>query len=334
MTQFLPQVPAYAPNANAPYSIRQLSAQCGKQSYCLKTDWVYFLQQLRRFAAADIVLYHGNSSHCHRLRLYKMSVAANSVYLQDTQGRLSIDLSYWHCGFLYIADKRNCDSHFSFHIFDIYGVLLCSIMPEQPLSQIERYFFKKICTQCVQYEYFMLSPQCQLCHQCRIGQADTVSLLSHWRHLNSEHAIPVILAKHGLTRLEAVQLLAPHFSQVIKVSAFFELMQHIEQQSWNISLSLHSSNMLQSYQGGICASYQAVYHWYCYGQNFYLQLEQAALASAWIVHKPSSEGLLSSLELYHHSGELLLSLTDLPTGDVVQRGEWFKYLQLLTRVAA
>jgi putative hemin transport protein len=56
--------------------------------------------------------------------------------------------------------------------------------------------------------------------------------------------------------------------------------------------------------------------------DFNLHLRQDQIASAWVVRKPTVDGLVTSLELFDHTGELILMLFGLRKPGIPENIQW------------
>jgi putative hemin transport protein len=56
--------------------------------------------------------------------------------------------------------------------------------------------------------------------------------------------------------------------------------------------------------------------------EFNLHLNELEVASAYVVHKNTTEGLVSALELFDHSGEMVAQFFGLRKPGIPQKPEW------------
>ena len=303
-----------------------MAALVGQQAKRLHHDWKQLLVRLSRLGATLFITRHGKTSHEKLLRLYKIALSGNTASIVDQDGSLELDLSHWHCAFALHDQCEPDKACVSFHFFDIHGKLLHSIYPTLSCKELGSEWLLPLYAVDQTPETFLLPPS--LPHKRRISAStDVCSLVAHWRHLQSCHAIPVILQKHQLTRWQAIQLLPREYAQPARPDAIRQVLEQARAQQLEVQLSLHNPGIIQTHVGipdltrpdAVCNRSQDAW--------FRLHLDDSDQHSTWIVHKPTQMGMVSSLESYDCNGELLLMLSAKPPANLPQTLQWQQLLQ-------
>lgn len=291
----------------------------------LKTDWVKLLLHLTRLGSTLFVSHQGDTSHEKLLQMYKLALSGGIASIEDQHGSLELDLRYWHCGFVTYTGHSLPSACVSLHFFDINGCLLHSIYPTLSLSELGSDFLHNLYDDQPYQDEFLLPPQKP--RRRNLRYVDTASLSGHWRHLKSCSAIPVILQKHGVSRLEAIRLLAPEFSTRLKNRSLRHLLKQISKQQLDIKLSLHNNGVRQSHLGRIQQEADLSINCRSGDAYFRLELDDKAVYSTWLVHKPVEDHTVSSLEVYNAQGELMLMLSAHLTENTQHTSPWDALLE-------
>lgn len=309
-----------------------MAARCGQQAKRLQPHWPTLLTHLSRLGPTLFVTRHGNTSHEKLLHLYKIALSGNVASIHDQDGSLELDLSHWHCGFALHEGDDPHSACISLHFFDIHGKLLHSIYPMLSSMELGTAFLNKLYSADQTPQEFLLPPT-QLRRRSR-ATVDTASLTVHWRHLQNCQAIPVILQKHQVSRLQALQALPPEFATPAARTAFQTLMQQTVERNMPVELSLFNPGVRQTHRGLLENHRGDGFANRSHDAWFRLNLDSLDLHSAWVVHKPTANGMVSSLELYNHHGEPVLMLSDMPNAGLPQTLEWQSLLYNLTTATA
>lgn len=301
----------------------------GQHMRRLQTDWPKLLLHLTRLGSTLFMTSQGETTHEILLPMYKLALSGSTASIEETNGSLEIDLNYWHCGFALYTGQDPASSCISLHFFDINGKLMHSIYPTLSVRELGSNFLHNLYAEGGPQEAFLPLPERAAGLFRR--DVDVVSLIGHWRLLKSYQAIPVILHKHGVSRLEALCLLTPDFTAPLQPQAFTALLQEAVRQDMEICLALHNPGVIQNHIGLIERVSDKVLGCRSNDAYFRLDIGEVDIHNVWVVRKPVAEGEFVSLEVYNRRGELLLVLSGKPRRDAAQDPAWHELLQTLVQ---
>jgi putative hemin transport protein len=135
--------------------------------------------------------------------------------------------------------------------------------------------------------------------------------------MKDTHELFGILRTFGIGRLQALRLLPKEFAHPVDRLALRQLLRQAADDSLPIMIFVGSRGVLQIHTGPIHALKQYGDWFNVMDPGFNLHLHEPGIASAWVVKKPTADGLVSSLELYDARGEgILLSFSKRKPGQI------------------
>jgi len=131
-----------------------------------------------------------------------------------------------------------------------------------------------------------------------------------YRQMRDTHELFGILRSFGIGRLQALRLLGPEFARPVERLAHRALLRVAAGEALPIMLFVGNQAVIQIYSGPVRTLKQYGDWFNVMDPGFNLHLFEPGIRSAWIVHKPTADGLVSSLELYgEHEQPLLLAFS-------------------------
>lgn len=121
-----------------------------------------------------------------------------------------------------------------------------------------------------------------------------------WAGMTDTHAFFGLLKKFHLDRHQALRLIGREFAYQVTLDAASQLLHLAAQHQTPIMVFVSNRGMIQIHSGPV-SKIAVMGSWLnVLDQGFNLHVLQSALGSAWLVRKPTSEGIVTSLELFDH----------------------------------
>jgi putative hemin transport protein len=140
----------------------------------------------------------------------------------------------------------------------------------------------------------------------RADQLIEVALLqSAWDAMQDTHEFFGLLRQFGVTRTQALRLAGATRAQPISPSAARTLLHRASERALEIMIFVGNPGVIQIYTGPVGPPVTLGGWLNILDAAFNLHLREEAIASAWIVRKPTRDGLVTSLELFDAAGETL-----------------------------
>lgn len=126
-----------------------------------------------------------------------------------------------------------------------------------------------------------------------------------WRAMKDTHDFFDLLRQFKLTRTQGLRLADPEFVKALPVTCVKDLLEIAARTSTPIMVFVGNPGVLQIHSGPI-QKVVAVGSWMnVMDPRFNLHLQMECVAQAWLVRKPTQDGVVTSIELFNDSGEAI-----------------------------
>lgn len=141
------------------------------------------------------------------------------------------------------------------------------------------------------------------------SEIDVVNFRNDWVNLQDTHHFFGLLKKYKVTRTQALRL-APEGNYAVKVnsSALRATLEAAAANETPIMVFVGNQGIIQIHTGPVkkLADYDAWYN--VLDPDFNLHMREAAIAEAWVVRKPTEDGMVTALECFDQHGEQIIQL--------------------------
>lgn len=136
-------------------------------------------------------------------------------------------------------------------------------------------------------------------------EIDSASLLEGWAGLKDVHEFFPLLRKHGVGRQQAVRFAEGRFAERVSVDAAQKLLHLAAEKKAPIMVFVGNKGVIQIHTGPV-SRIEPMGSWInVLDEGFNLHLRTDHVADAWVVRKPTSDGDITSVELYDDAGVLV-----------------------------
>lgn len=134
---------------------------------------------------------------------------------------------------------------------------------------------------------------------------DAESLVQGWRELKDVHHFQALLKKHKLERIPAYENVPDEFARPVSTDAFERALIKAAERELSIMIFVGSSGVIQIHTGKI-SNLKRTGPWFnVLDPGFNLHADTTAIGSAWVVRKPTTDGIVTSLEVFDEQGRQL-----------------------------
>ncbi len=137
----------------------------------------------------------------------------------------------------------------------------------------------------------------------RIRTATRTQLLARWEAMTDTHDFFVVLRDLGLGRREALELAEGRFTWRAPIDAARQMLEAAAAAGTPIMCFVGNSGCIQIHSGVVHGIVQKGGWLNVLDPGFNLHVRLGKVAEAWVVHKPTDDGIVSSLELLDGEGE-------------------------------
>ncbi|MBC6992986.1 ChuX/HutX family heme-like substrate-binding protein [Neolewinella lacunae] len=155
-----------------------------------------------------------------------------------------------------------------------------------------------------------------------------------WRNLKDTHHFFGLLRKHQLTRTQALRLAPAGMVTPVDRLAVEQILTAAAERAVPIMCFVHSSGCIQIHSGPV-KHLKWMGKWFnVLDPAFNLHLDTEAIATAYVVRKPTEDGIVTSLELFDDRGEMITYFFGARKPGQPELPEWTEILENLTATAS
>lgn len=155
---------------------------------------------------------------------------------------------------------------------------------------------------------------------------DNAALREHWLSLTDTHGFFPMLGKHKVTRLAALKAAGDDLAQRVAIDATEIMLQRAAQEQLPIMCFVSNRGMVQIHSGTVEKLLRTGPWFNILDPMFNLHLNTTAISECWVVNKPTSDGWVTSLEVYTDGGELIVQFFGVRKPGVPELPEWRKLM--------
>jgi putative hemin transport protein len=134
------------------------------------------------------------------------------------------------------------------------------------------------------------------------AQIDQAGLRAAWAAMKDTHEFFGILKKFKVTRTQALRLAEPRFAQPLPVAKVRELLETVSRSGLPIMVFVGNPGNIQIHTGPV-KNVKIMGPWLnVLDPDFNLHLREDQVHAVWRVRKPTSDGLVTSVELFDRAG--------------------------------
>lgn len=304
-----------------------LASFAGNKVVCLQNDFPGLLKRLPELGY--VMMLTRNDSCVHERKGVVEEVSVNNPHVGLILGK-DIDLRmffrFWAFGFAVMEDEEAGFKQ-SIQVFDQQGNAIIKIYPQQPENAAAFEKLVKDFTAAEQNEFLILQPV-PAPHQYSDATVDAVALREDWSNLKDTHDFFPMLKKHNVSRLHALKV-AGDFAKQVSNDTVKKLLQDASEKHWEIMVFVGNQGNIQIHTGPVDKIVEIPGWINVMDPAFNLHLKLEDIAETWAVKKPSTDGVIHSLELYDASGELIVQFFGKRKPGIPELAEWTGFISNL-----
>jgi putative hemin transport protein len=135
-------------------------------------------------------------------------------------------------------------------------------------------------------------------------EIDREGFLAAFKAMDDTHHFFGLLRKFGVGRVQALRLLGPEFAVPVKLDVTGDLLRRASADQLPIMIFVGNRGCLQIHTGTVTRIVPFGAEWInVLDDEFNLHLREPGVVGAWLVRKPTKDGVVTSIELYDAAGE-------------------------------
>lgn len=134
---------------------------------------------------------------------------------------------------------------------------------------------------------------------------DLLSFQRGWLSMTDTHQFFDLIKQHKLSRIDALRFAPDGYAQRVPLSFTRELLRKVSFKRIPIMVFVANRGVIQIHTGPISKVVMMDPWLNILDQNFNLHLREDNIYDTWIVRKPTDDGIVTSLELFDHEGQVI-----------------------------
>ncbi|WP_332066071.1 hemin-degrading factor [Bartonella sp. CB189] len=160
-----------------------------------------------------------------------------------------------------------------------------------------------------------------------ITDIDIDKFQEHWRNMTDVHQLHQIISELKINRHDAVKYAGNEFANELKIDAIEMMLNRVVQQEIPIMCFVGNKGCIQIFSGKI-KNIKAMGPWInVLDQKFHLHLLMSGVEKVWCVRKPTSDGYVSSLEVFNKNNDMVIQFFGVRKEGQKERQDWRSLLK-------
>ncbi|MBJ7537925.1 hemin-degrading factor [Marinomonas transparens] len=137
---------------------------------------------------------------------------------------------------------------------------------------------------------------------------DSALFAKEWSELKDVHEYHGMLKRHKLSRTQALEQIGPEWATKIHHYAVVQAIQFVQEESSDVMIFVGNSGCIQIYTGAIQKLMPHGPWFNVLDERFNLHLRTDLVDQVWVIERPSSDGVITSIEAFNKQGDSIITL--------------------------
>lgn len=282
-----------------------LATQIGETVVRLEPQCPEILQELHRLGRIMALTRNDAIVHERKGEYVNVEVMSGHGKMGLALGEdidLRIFFANWHHAFAVESDSPRGKLH-SFQFFDRDGTAVHKVFTTErsDLAAYEKLVeeFKSA----DQNQTIAVEPKAEKPAEKPDAEIDVAAFRKAWANLKDTHDFFPLLKKFGAAREQALRLAAPEMAHAVDKQSFRFVLEEASSRKLPIMVFVGNAGIIQIHTGEVHKVLDARGWFNVLDENFNLHINQDKIARAYVVKKPTADGIVTSLELFNQAGE-------------------------------
>ena len=296
-----------------------VACRCGDGVRRLQGPWGHLLQDLHGLGTVMALTRNESVVHEKVGRFGNVTIYQNMGLVLNEDIDLRIFLSHWHHGYAVTEETRGGPRR-SLQFYDVDGTAVHKVYPRDEDGSFEALVASYLHTD--QSPGQEVVPPARPAPDHPDSEIDTDGLRRRWRALQDVHDFHGMLQEAGAGRLQAFRLVGRDLALRVKPYSFRTILENAAAAGMPVMIFAASAGVIQIHTGPV-SRLKETGPWYnVLDPGFSLHLRHDRVAAAWVVRKPTREGVVTSLELFDSEGRDILLMFGKRKPGEVEREDW------------
>lgn len=298
-----------------------VAAGCGNGVTRLAVNWLDAIPTLETLGEVKVITRNDAIVHEKVGSFGNVSIMQTTGLVLNGGVDLRLFLGHWHHGFQ-VSTTGPHGPRVSIQVFDLHGNAVLKIHQTKATDRAAWDAFVTANTAADQTPDLNALPPHPNPAPRPDDAIDLDGLRGHWQNLKDVHHFHDMLAQFGVTRLQAMQLAGQPWTREVRVDALSTLLPRLAETQVPFMVFVGNPGCIQIHTGPVTTIREMDGWTNIMDPGFTLHVKNALLSSAWVVRKPSRDGIITTLELYDTKGDNVAILCGQRDPGKLERDEW------------
>lgn len=296
-----------------------VACRCGDGVQRLRGPWGPLLQDLHGLGTVMALTRNESVVHEKVGRFDNVTIYQNMGLVLNEDIDLRIFLSHWHHGYA-VTEETPGGLRRSLQFYDVDGTAVHKVYPQEDDGSFG--------TLVANHLHADQSPGQEVVPLTRPAldhpdsEIDAGGLRRRWHALQDVHDFHAMLQEAGAGRVQAFRLAGCDLAFRVKPHSFRTVLENAAAAGIPVMIFAASAGVIQIHTGSINRLRETGPWYNVLDPGFSLHLRHDHVAGAWVVRKPTREGVVTSLELFDSlERDILLMFGKRKPGEV-EREDW------------
>lgn len=298
-----------------------VATSCGDTVERLEGDWADLINRLPELGEILCITRNDLAVHEKVGAFGNVSVGPGHGIVLNRDIDLRLFMSHWHHGFAVEEETKN-GQRLSLQFFDIDGTSVHKVYLRDASN---RQAYEAIISDFVSADQstdLKVLPLPRDPAERPDGDIDVDGMRSHWRALQDTHDFVELLRTFDVRRKQSLRLAGTDLAYRLPVASFRDALQTAARDKVSIMIFVGNKGCIQIHTGPVENIVDAHGWLNILDPGFDLHVKLDQISEAWVVRKPTRDGIVTSVELYDaQSKEVLYMFGERKPGEP-ERADW------------
>ncbi|PUA18349.1 hemin-degrading factor [Glaciimonas sp. PCH181] len=298
-----------------------IAACIGVEAIRLKSDFISLFEEVQQLGSVMALTRNDSAVHEKDGPYKKMSHNGHVGLALGEEIDLRIFYQQWHLGCAVIDETAN-GTQKSLQFFDRHGTAVHKVFLREHSDHAAFNLLVARWRDVDQQPGITVAPAVPAVVEKPDSEIDVAGFQTRWRGMNDTHQFFGLLRDFGVNRTQALRLAPPEYARKVDNAALKNLLENAAASALPIMVFVSNPGMIQIHSGPV-ANIKVMGPWInILDPGFNLHLREDHIASSWVITKPTSDGDVTSLELFDAEGNTIAMLFGVRKPGQAELPEW------------
>ena len=311
-----------------------VAAGCGGDGALrLDVDWIAALPRLEALGEVKVITRNDSIVHEKVGSYGKVTVTGTTGLVLNGDIDLRIFLGHWSHTFHVRMNSRMGERQ-AIQVFDLHGEAVHKIYRTEATDGTAWDAFVAEFTAADQGPELSVAPPRRKLEPRADDAIDVAGLRASWSAMKDVHHFHGMLQEYGVDRHQALRLAGADFTREVAADALSQVLHAAQASQLPFMVFVGNAGCIQIHTGTVRRVMEKDGWVNVMDPRFNLHARSDLIASAWVVIKPTREGVITALELYDADNRNVAILVGERQPGTLERAEWRALLDSLPGLGA